>query len=101
MKKLRCGKIYFSKVSLKRARKYCIKSRARKCANKSFRYRTKAFCQEPVEQRHSTPQTVSLCELDIKTHHDFGEVHSVRSEPYYYECAYDFDFEPGEVYSKM
>ena len=37
-----------------------------------------------------------ICELDIKTHHDFGEgVHSVRSEPYYYESAYDFDFEPG------
>ena len=31
-----------------------------------------------------------ICELDIKTHHDFGEgVHSVSSEPYYYE------FEPG------
>ena len=37
-----------------------------------------------------------ICELDIKTHHDFGEgVHSVSSEPYYYESAYDFDFEPG------
>ena len=37
-----------------------------------------------------------ICELDIETHHDFGEgVHSVRSEPYYYESAYDFDFEPG------
>ena len=38
-----------------------------------------------------------ICELDIKTHHDFGEgVHSVcYSEPYYYESAYDFDFEPG------
>ena len=38
MKKLRCGKIYFAKVALERARKYCIKSRARKCANKRFRY---------------------------------------------------------------
>ena len=38
MKKLRCGNISFAKVALKRARKYCIKSRARKCANKSFRY---------------------------------------------------------------
>ena len=38
MKKLGCGKISFAKVALKRARKYCIKSRARKCANKSFRY---------------------------------------------------------------
>ena len=37
-----------------------------------------------------------ICELDITTHHDFGEgVHSVCSEPYYYESAYDFDFEPG------
>ena len=36
MKKLRCGNIYFAKDALKRARKYCIKSRARKCANKSF-----------------------------------------------------------------
>ena len=36
-----------------------------------------------------------MCELDIKTHNDFGEgVHSVRSEPYYYESAYDFDFKP-------
>ena len=36
------------------------------------------------------------CELDNTTHHDFCEgVHSVRSEPYYYESAYDFDFEPG------
>ena len=38
MKKLRCGNISFAKVALKHARKYCIKSRARKCANKSFRY---------------------------------------------------------------
>ena len=38
MKKLRCGNISFAKLSLKRARKYYIKSRARKCANKSFRY---------------------------------------------------------------
>ena len=38
MKKLRCGNISFAKVALKRARKHCIKSRARKCANKSFRY---------------------------------------------------------------
>ena len=38
MKKLICGKIYFAKVALERARKYCIKSRARKCANKRFRY---------------------------------------------------------------
>ena len=38
MKKLRCGNISFAKVALKRARKYCIKSRARKGANKSFRY---------------------------------------------------------------
>ena len=38
MKKLRCGKTYFAKVALERARKYCIKSRARKCANKRFRY---------------------------------------------------------------
>ena len=31
-------------------------------------------------------KAVKKCELDIKTHHDFGEgVHSVRSEPYYYE----------------
>ena len=37
MKKLRCGNISFAKVSLKCAGKYCIKSRARKCANKSFR----------------------------------------------------------------
>ena len=30
------------------------------------------------------------------THHDFCEgVHSVLSESYYYESAYDFDFEPG------
>ena len=36
MKKLRCGKNYFAKVALKRARKYCIKSRACKCANKRF-----------------------------------------------------------------
>ena len=37
-----------------------------------------------------------ICELDIKTHHDFGEgMHSVSSEPYYYESAYDFDFQPG------
>ena len=38
MKKLRCGKIHFAKVALERARKYCIKPRARKCANKRFRY---------------------------------------------------------------
>ena len=38
MKKLRCGNNSFAKVALKRARKYYIKSRARKCANKSFRY---------------------------------------------------------------
>ena len=38
LSKLRCGNISFAKVSLKRAGKYCIKSRARKCANKSFRY---------------------------------------------------------------
>ena len=38
MKKLRCSNISFAKVALKRARKFCIKSRARKCANKSFRY---------------------------------------------------------------
>ena len=38
IKKLRCGNISFAKLSLQRARKYCIKSRARKCANKSFRY---------------------------------------------------------------
>ena len=38
----------------------------------------------------------TLIELDITTHHDFGEgVHSICSEPYYYESAYDFDFEPG------
>ena len=37
MKKLRCGNISFAKFSLKRAGKFCIKSRARKCANKSFR----------------------------------------------------------------
>ena len=38
MKKLRCGNISFAKVALKHARKYCIKYRACKCANKSFRY---------------------------------------------------------------
>ena len=39
-----------------------------------------------------------ICELDIKTHHDFGEgVHSVSSEPYYYESAYDFNFEPSQI----
>ena len=38
MKKLRCGNISFAKVALKRARKYSIKSRARKCAHKRFRY---------------------------------------------------------------
>ena len=38
MKKFRCGNISFAKVALKRARKYSIKSRARKCANKIFRY---------------------------------------------------------------
>ena len=36
-----------------------------------------------------------ICELSIKTCNDFGEgVHSVCSEPYYYESAYDFDFKP-------
>ena len=159
MKKLRCGNISFAKVALKRARKYCIKSRARKCANKSFRYSLsepkpfakhqyiqnikkvvscdKKFTKELKDifktQQSSTyekmskwscRQTIALlaaqrlvnrgiqlrkqyvgallkavkkiCELDIKTHHDFGEgVHSVSSEPYYYESAYDFDFEPG------
>ena len=38
MKKLICGNISFAKVALKHARKYCIKFRARKGANKSFRY---------------------------------------------------------------
>ena len=33
-----CSMISTNKNYLKRARKYCIKSRARKCANKSFRY---------------------------------------------------------------
>ena len=37
MKKLRCGNISFAKVALKRARKYCIITRSRKCPNKSFR----------------------------------------------------------------
>ena len=159
MKKLRCGNISFAKVALKRARKYRIKSRARKCAHKRFRYSLselkpfakhqyiqnikkvvscdKKFMKELKDifktQQSSTyekmskwrcRQTIALlaaqrlvnrgiqlrkqyvsallkavkkiCELDIKTHHDFGEgVHSVSSEPYYYESAYDFDFEPG------
>ena len=37
-KKRTCGKISCAKVALKRARKYSIKSRARKCAHKRFRY---------------------------------------------------------------
>ena len=159
MKKLRCGNISFAKVALKRARKYCIKSRARKCANKSFRYslsEPKPFAKNQYIQnikkvlscdmkfmkelkdifkteQSSTYEKMSkwrcrqtfallaaqrlvnrgiqlrkqyvgallkavkkICELDIKTHHDFGEgVHSVSGEPYYYESTYDFDFEPG------
>ena len=159
MKKLRCGKISFAKVALKRARKYSIKSRARKCAHKRFRYslsEPKPFAKNKYiqnikkvvscdmkfmkelkdifkTQQSSTYEKMSkwrcrqtfallasqrlvnrgiqlrkyyvsallkavkkICELDIKTHHDFGEgVHSVSSEPYYYESAYDFDFEPG------
>ena len=158
MKKLRCGKISFAKVALKRARKYSIKSRARKCAHKRFRYslsEPKPFAKNKYiqnikkvvscdmkfmkelkdifkTQQSSTYEKMSkwrcrqtfallasqrlvnrgiqlrkhyvsallkavkkICELDIKTHHDYGEgVHSVSSEPYYYESAYDFDFEP-------
>ena len=41
-------------------------------------------------------KAVKKYELDIKTHNDFGElVHSVCSEPYYCESAYDFDYKPG------
>ena len=156
MKKLRCGNISFAKVALKRARKYSIKSRARKCAHKRFRYslsEPKPFAKNKYiqnikkvvscdmkfmkelkdifkTQQSSTYEKMSkwrcrqtfallasqrlvnrgiqlrkhyvsallkavkkICELDIN---DFGEgVHSVSSEPYYYESAYDFDFEPG------
>ena len=137
MNKLRCGKISFAKVALKRARKYCIKTRARKCANKRFRYSLsepkpfakhqyiqnikkvvscdmkfmKEFKDNFKTQQSSTyekmskwrcRQTIALlaaqrlvnrgiqprkqcvgallkavkkiCEIDIKTLHDFGEV---------------------------
>ena len=59
MKKLRCGKIYFAKVALERARKYCIKSRARKCANKRFRY----SLSEPKPYKYCGTQQIVLTDF--------------------------------------
>ena len=93
MKKLRCGKIYFAKVALERARKYCIKSRARKCANKGGVDHIFCCCLKKICLLHCVP--LYVCRLCI----NFQELCArllgmatlrIRSSPSFHALLIDF-----------
>ena len=76
MKKLRCGNISFAK----RARKYCIKSRARKCANKSFRYSLSE--PKPFAKNQYIRNIKKVVSCDMKVMKELKDIFKTLAEQY-------------------